>query len=727
MTERDPGAAYACGASSPQGDCSLQSVHIVRRLRPHAPALVPGLLAVALMLVWAEHDGGYNTDTWYWGALVLIAVLAVLVVALGPAALPSDRRGRVALGAFGLYVAWSYLSIAWAQSPGDALEGSNRALLYLILFAVMLAIPWRGRAALLALLTFVIGVGAIGLVLLFRLASADHVGSLIIGGRLESPTGYFNSTAALFMIDALMATALAPRRELPGPLRGLLVAIACGALQLTLIVESRGWLFTLPLVLIVALVLVRDRLRVVIAALLPVAATLIPLHRLLAVYKATGDAALAHAAKSAGEASLLLCAVVFVIATLAAWADQLGRIPSPSPARRRQLAVLATVIAVAGGGAGVLAATKGHPFSFLSRQWNGFVHASKETVSTSNFGVVGSGRYDFWRVALDAFLAHPIGGLGQDNFDNYYVPRRRTDQEPAWIHSLELRLLAHTGIAGFVLFGLFLVAAVMAAFQARRGPPEAAPGGDPSSAEAGGDPSLEAEAGGDPSSGIAGAGLTQAVAGVALLPLVVWVIHGSIDWFWEIPALSGPALGFLAMAASLGRPEPSPSRTEPARSRPGRSSRRIAVGATGIAALLAAVVVLAFPYLSVRESSAASDVRQTDPAKALADLNTAAKLNPLSADPGRIGGTIALQTGQYAQALRRFEQSISRDPGGWYAWLGAGLSASALNDRVLARRDLQMAGSINSQEPAIQVALARVDSPHPLSPQAALQMLVVVE
>jgi hypothetical protein len=683
-------------------------VHIVRRLRPHAPALVPGLLAVALMLVWAEHDGGYNTDTWYWGALVLIAVLAVLVVVLGPATLPSDRRARVALGAFALYVAWSYLSIAWAQSPGDALEGSNRALLYLILFGVMLAIPWRGRAALLALLTFVIGVGVIGFVLLFRLASADHVGSLIIGGRLESPTGYFNSTAALFMIDALMATALAPRRELPGPLRGLLVAIACGALQLTLIVESRGWLFTLPLVLIVALVLVRDRLRVVIAALLPVAATLTPLHRLLAVYKATGDAALAHAAKSAGEASLLLCAVVFVIATLAAWADQLGRIPSPSRARRRQLAVLATVIAVAGGGAGVLAATKGHPFSFLSRQWNGFVHASKETVSTSNFGVVGSGRYDFWRVALDAFLAHPIGGLGQDNFDNYYVPRRRTDQEPAWIHSLELRLLAHTGIVGFLLFAVFLLAAVMAALQARRGPPEAPPGGDPSS-------------------GIAGAGLTQAVAGVALLPLVVWVIHGSIDWFWEIPALSGPALGFLAMAASLGRPEPSSSRTEPARWRPGRSSRRIAVGATGMAALLAAVVVLALPYLSVRESSAASDVRQTDPAKALADLNSAAKLNPLSADPGRIGGTIALQTGQYAQALRRFEQSISRDPGGWYAWLGAGLSASALNDRVLARRDLRMAGSINSQEPAIQVALARVDSPHPLSPQAALQMLVVVE
>ena len=118
----------------------------------------------------------------------------------------------------------------------------------------------------------------------------------------------------------------------------------------------------------------------------------------------------------------VLCAVVFVLATLLAWADQLGRGPTLSRTRRRRLAIAATVIAVAGGCAGALVATKGHPFAFISRQWNGFVHASTETVSTSNFG---GGRQRTLRLLagrLDAFLAHPIGGLGQDNFDNYYVP-----------------------------------------------------------------------------------------------------------------------------------------------------------------------------------------------------------------------------------------------------------------------------------------------------------------
>ena len=88
---------------------------------------------------------------------------------------------------------------------------------------------------------------------------------------------------------------------------------------------------------------------------------------------------------------------------------------------------------------------------------------------SSHFTDVGSGRYDFWRVALDAFVAHPIGGLGQDNFDDYYVPRRRTDEEPSCTHSIELRLLAHTGLVGFALFATFLIAAIAAAM------PRAAP------------------------------------------------------------------------------------------------------------------------------------------------------------------------------------------------------------------------------------------------------------
>jgi Flp pilus assembly protein TadD len=128
----------------------------------------------------------------------------------------------------------------------------------------------------------------------------------------------------------------------------------------------------------------------------------------------------------------------------------------------------------------------------------------------------------------------------------------------------------------------------------------------------------------------------------------------------------------------------------------------------------------------VREVSVASDIRSTDPAKALNDLRVAADLNPFSPDPGRIGGTIALQTGQYAIARDRFAQAISRERGDWFSWRGAGLATSALGHRAAARHDFEVAGSINRREQVIQEALARVGTAHPLTPSEALPMITSV-
>jgi hypothetical protein len=645
---------------------------------------------VALFLLWAIHDGGYDSETWYWGALASLALFAVVVVGFGVRRNRPTRAAAIALALFALYVAWSYLSIAWASSPGDALQGSNRALLYLLLFALALLIPWTSASALTALVVFATGIGVIGIVLIVRLGTGDHVASLVIEGRLAAPTGYFNATAALFTIGALMSTALSSRRELPGLLRGLLVALACADLQLAMIVQSRGWLFTLPIVIVLAIVVSADRLRVVMAAVLPIAAVLVPLHRLLDVYQAGQGVALDHAATRAGQASLVICALALVLGTLLAWGDRLRGARRLSAGQSRAVGAVVTVVAVMAVVAGGLAATHGHPVRFVVRQWNGFSTQQQVSSKQSHFGDVGSGRYDFWRVSLDAVVSHPIGGLGQDNFADYYVRRRRTSEEPSWTHSLELRLLAHTGLVGFLLFVGFLIAAVAAAVRARRTQ--------------------------DP--------VGRAAAGVAMLALIVWVVHGSVDWFWEIPGLSGPALGFLGMAAALA------TRGEGARvAGPQRIAGRVprpAAVAAGLAVLVAGVVVLGLPYLSVREVSLASNTRFTDPAAALADLDRAAQLNPLDATPGRLAGAIALQMGQYGVAEQRFQQSISREPGGWFAWLGAGVAASALGRTPVAVRDFRVAYGINSRQPVISTALARARSFHPLTYDEMLKLLVLV-
>jgi Flp pilus assembly protein TadD len=135
----------------------------------------------------------------------------------------------------------------------------------------------------------------------------------------------------------------------------------------------------------------------------------------------------------------------------------------------------------------------------------------------------------------------------------------------------------------------------------------------------------------------------------------------------------------------------------------------------GPVVLLAAVAALGFPYLSVRHVSIASDRAARNPAAALAELATAADLNPWSPDPGRLAGVIALQTGRFLEAERRFRQVVSREPGGWYGWLGDGLAASALGDRARAARDFNVAGSINGKQPVLRAALARVNGLHPLT------------
>ena len=674
------------------------------------------------MLLWAEHDGGYDADTWYWGALLTLALLVVTVIGLGSRRAAVSRPAGWALLALAAYTAWSYLSILWADVPGWALEGSNRTLLYLLLFALFAVIPWSPGAALAAMSLFALGIGALAVWILARMAFGHDVGALLIDGRLVAPTGYFNSSVALFMMGALVAIVLATRLELPALVRGALLAMACGAFQLCVMGQSRGWLFTLPLVLLASIAVVRDRVRVTLAAVLPVAGALIPVHRLLTVFDTHQGPALQEAAGRAARISLLICAGVLVAGAVVAWADARLGSRRARPGGRRVLGAALAAAAIGAASAGALAATHGHPVAFVKRQWHGFNHENAPTAGT-HFGAVGSGRYDFWRVSLDAFTAHPVGGLGQDNFADYYITRRRTDEDPRSTHSLEMRLLAHTGAVGTVLFAAFTVLAVAAALRARR----------------------------------SGSDLAAAVGAAALLPLIVWAVHGSVDWFWEMPALSGPAFAGLGLGAALGRPsqaasvavesspgppgsgpsaatagppEPAgpPPRGAPSASRPGRSAparpsaRALGLTAGGVA-VVAAAGVLGLPYLAVREISIADNIRSADPAGALSRLHTAAKLNPLSPDPDQIGGTIALETGRYTDAERRFRQAIKLRPHGWFGWLGVGLAASAQDHPARAERDFAYAASLNSQEVLLRSALARVHTRHPVSPREALDIL----
>jgi O-Antigen ligase len=657
--------------------------------------LVPSLLAVGLLVYWGAHGGGYDPTTWEPSGLLVLGLFVATVAGLGLDRMRLSRPLALALGLLAAYTAFSYLSIAWADAPGDALDGSNRALLFLLLFALFALLPWRDWTALVALSAFALGIGAVAVVTLARLGSASQVPQLFNGTRLEAPVGYVNGSAALLLAATLLAIALAARRELPMALRGLLLALAAAALQLSVLCESRGWLFALPIVLVLTFVVLPGsmRLRFALWSLAPFAGAALALPALLDVFE-QADAARTDAAtmrvlvRTSGHASdvaLLVCAGVLVVGVAIAALDRRTRVaPHVARGANRVAAALALVLALGGIAAG-LALTHGRPDRSVADYWNRSHGYQATARGSSRFAAVGSNRPDFWRVALKAFADRPLGGLGQDNWGEFYLRERRSSEQPRWTHSFELRLLAHTGIAGFLLFAGFLAAALVAALAGRR---RAGP-------------------------------TTAAVGATALLPLLVWLVHGSVDWLWEIPALSGPAFAFLALAgASTCQVARAPT-PRSSRSRRGRPVLRAALGAL---ALLAAAL-FALPYAAEREIAAASSGWPADPARAFARLDRAARLDPLSPRPQLVAGVIALELGRPRLAEDRFGRALARDEGDWFARFGRALAASAQGERRRASADYARARALDPGEPLVREALARLGGRNPLTAQEAFGTL----
>src|SRR5205085_280310 len=87
-----------------------------------------------------------------------------------------------------------------------------------------------------------------------------------------------------------------------------------------------------------------------------------------------------------------------------------------------------------------------------------------------------SNRYAYWRVAIAAFAAHPLAGVGSGGFRQEWR-RRRSIQDPARdAHSLYLETAAELGLAGLVLLTAAIAAVVMSAMAAQRREPAAAAG-----------------------------------------------------------------------------------------------------------------------------------------------------------------------------------------------------------------------------------------------------------
>ncbi|HUR85606.1 MAG TPA: O-antigen ligase family protein [Solirubrobacteraceae bacterium] len=639
----------------------------MRTLLGDLAAALPALVGVGVLVAWSTDQGGYFARAWYPGTLLLLAVLAVAVATDPGSVRRLPRATRVAIGAFVLFTAWTFLSITWADAKGPAWDGANRTLLYLVVLALFSRSLASARGLAIALGAWSAAITVLAIVVLLKLPEMLRGGPPLVEPGLGQPFGYSNANAAIWLMALWPALALAACRDLPPWLRGLAAGAVVVLADTSLLSESRGSLVATAIVLVVLFAVVPGRVRMLLTLLAPaIAIGLTTPHLLQAANAAARDpdeiSRLGEVAGPVLLAALVTALVVFAAATLLA-----RRPPSPQRARTLHRAVAATGIVLALGGAAGAVAVAGNPADRARSAWEDFTHTGAPSNDSPGHLTAGFGgaRYDYYQVAFDLFEANPITGIGIDNFAQDYLAHDRVGERPTSPHSLELRTLAQTGSVGALLLATAFAAAFLGAWRALRGPGE----------------------------------LARAVAAGGALCCLYWIVHGSVDWLWEFPALGGAAFAALGLANAAA------PRAAEAAVVPGRWARS---RLPALAVLtLAAAATLAFPWTADIEVRRARASWPAFPAAAYRQLDLAAKLNPLSEQPGLATGTIAIRRREPERARRGFAQALERDPRNAFATMWLGAIASSQGRRAEAERLLARALALAPTDPVTQSAAAQ--------------------
>jgi hypothetical protein len=659
---------------------SREQVPVIGRLASSAgpsPALVPGAIAVAVFLVLVATEGGYLPTTWYPAGLFFLLLLVATFAGLRTVVAGPPLAVRCAVALLAAFTAWSFLSITWAGVKGDAWDGANRTLLYLIAYILFGLPPWRAWAAAGLLGSFSLGTAVIGGVTFVQAAFAESPQPFFLEGRFSEPTGYANATAALFLAAFWPALFLASRREPPPLVRGVMLATAGLLIELSAASQSRASLVATAIMLGLYFAIVPGRLRSLLFLVPVVVAALLPLQWTLGLHDAARNGEDLHDLLTHGAAAIgFSCALLFMAGMALALLDRRLSFSERTVQRvGRAVAIVGIALAVSSVGA---LATVDHPVRRVEEGWQSFKTNEQSDTSTRFTAGLGSARYDFWRVALNEFVASPIHGVGVDNYAVDYLRERKTEYEPLYPHSLELRLLAQTGLVGTGLFGGFLLFALAAGWRraSRLGQFE------------------------------------RGVAATAVVTFGYWFVHGSADWFWEFPALGAPAFAWLGMAAGIGRPPPD---TVAARRFP-LAVRTVGVASAAAVAAVAAASLL-LPWLAAREVDHASGTWRADPATAFERLDRARELNFLSDRPDLVAGAIASRLGNRPRMRRAFGSVLERNPKNWYAHLQLAVVDSVEGRQATALRRLRTARELDPLEPVIAFAIERVKTGKPLVPR----------
>jgi len=587
--------------------------------------------AVALPLV-AWWSGGYFPRS--WGALLLAVAIGLASVGILADRVELGWRTAIVVGALLALAAWQVVTTAWAVAPDAPTLEAQRTLLYAsVVLLALLAVQARRAPDL--VLAVLIGTGAVTITGLL----AHALGAGAPDDRLELPVGYPNASGIVAAITLILGLgyATSPRR-LDRALGAALAPPAAVALVLSL---SRGSILAAALGLLVlglAIGLARELATVAfVAAPAAVAVVLVSL-----------AGGLDDDGASLREVLVLLgiAGLAFVAARAAITHGRprpTVRPPSGGRRRRKLLVVACAVGAVAVLGVAVYEVGQSRPPS------TSLEGAPDRLLSTST-----SSRGDYWQVAADMVRDHPLSGEGAGGFTRVWLEERPALLFVRDAHNLYLETLAELGPFGLALLVLALATPLVGTRSA----------------------------------------VAHAEGRAALAAYLAYLAHVTLDWDWELPAVTLGALLLAVALVRLGPPEPTRTLTTSAR-----------------AALLAAATLLGAVAVAIHAGNGATAeandlLDRGDAAAARRAAVRAQRFRPWAAEPWELIGEAELGLGRAEDARLHLRHALRKDPRSWTGWVSLGV-ASTGRQRTLA---IARARSLNPLAPEVE---ALSDTEHP--------------
>ena len=426
---------------------------------------------------------------------------------LVPRPLPGGLAGRLALAALALLTGWTAASFAWAPLAARAQADLQRLLMYLGFLIAAIALL-RG-ANVRRLLEPGLVLGALVVVgyglserFLPGLIELDSSGTAV--GRLEQPLTYWNAVGILAAVGAVLAVRagdLARERWMRAAAAAAGVVLGLGVY----LTYARGALAAAAVGLVVLVALApaaRPQLRAILTVVIATAGAALVANELSTVKSLS--------ARDSGEGLVMLAALVVLAGAAAAIAPRAPKRPLrlPSLPVSRPATVLAISVALMILAGLALAALEGKPEGT----------SPVPGATPARLGSIDSNRYHYWEEAGSTFAEHPIARIGSGGFQVEWLKVYERFDASGDAHSLYLETAAELGVVGVAALLLFLGGVAAAVLRLYRVDPGAA-------------------------SGLA--------AGLA-----AWTFHAGLDWDWEMPAVTLPALVLAAAAIAWSEVPP---------------------------------------------------------------------------------------------------------------------------------------------------------------------------